>query len=415
MTEQYVDFVHLHNHSDYSLYDGFMTIENMVKRAKELKFKAIALTDHGRVGGFIKLHNMAKKYGVKGIYGLEAYIVHDLSDPKGKRYHQTILAKSEIGYKNILKLSTIGNQNAKRGFPRLTFELLKQHHEGLIIASGCSAGEFAALAIDRRDNDAFALAERYKEVWGSDYYLEVMYTKYEPQLTVLKKAIECAKYTGIKIIATNDCHYSLESDAKYHDLKISISRSAPLKEEDKTPPEYFLKSYDEMKRIFTKTEMLHNTMEIEEKCDFDITLGTGKLPEFKVPTDNNDFNEFKKNLVGRNDEEAFLSYLAEKGLKENGLHENTVYVERLRTELETIRFTGFARYFLIVWDYIDYARNVNKQRIGAGRGSGAGSLVLFCLGITAIDPVKYNLSMDRFLFADAEYNVNESDFFGQGE
>lgn len=412
-------FVHLHCHSDYSLYDGFQKIGTMVSRAAELGMKGIAITDHGKVGSFIKFYKAAKKAGIKPIFGLEAYICHDISKNNNPRYHLTLLAKNKIGYMNILKLASKSHNHIARiwnnEIPRITPEMLKEHSEGLIVLSGCIASEFSQLIVESQDIDAAEkLAREYKDIWGDDFYIEVMWAQYKPQLLQMKHAEILAKKLDIRIVATNDCHYTYREDAKFQASKISLSRGKPYFAEESS--EYYIKSYEEMKRIFNqkRLEYLHNTMSILDKCDVELELGKAQLPHFEVPKNNEEFNKWRTKVWRKNDEEAYLQYLSELGLKSLKLWDIPGYQERLYSELETIRFTGFTRYFLIVWEYCYWARQQNI-RIGKGRGSGAGSLVLYCLGVTGVDPIKRELSMDRFLYAEAEYRAKADEFFSIAE
>jgi len=407
-----VPFVHLHCHTDYSLYDGFQTIEEMVGRAIELNFSSIAITDHGKVSGFIKFSKECKRQNIKPIFGIEAYIVDSLQEKKGKRYHLVLLAKNKIGYENILKLSTISHKNSYRGFPRATLDILKKYRDGLIVLSGCAAGQVPMMI--REDNilGAEELAKKYKDIFGEDYYLEIMWTHFRPQVKIIKRSLEIGKKLGISVVASNDCHYARREDSKYRIIKMEISRNRPIPFDDCPDSEYYIKSYEEMKKTLkgVPEECLFNTVKIADKCNVEIELGKAQLPTFVVPVEDNEFNQFKNDKWGKTDEEMFLTYIAEKGLKEKGLWEKKEYRARLNKELETIRFTGFVGYFLVVWDYIKWARSKNI-RIGAGRGSCVGSLVIYCLNITSVDPVKYNLSMDRFLYMEAKYRAREMDFF----
>ena len=219
-----------------------------------------------------------------------------------------------------------------------------------------------------------------------------------------------SKKLNIKIVATNDVHYTYKDEADLQKTKISISRNGPLPPDYNQAGEYYMKSYDEMAKIFKNTgkDYLHNTMEIFEKVE-DIKPRQARLPHFKIPKDDENFNKFKSSLTGRTDEEAYLRYLSLKGLMEKNLNE-PIYLERLEQELETIRFTKFETYFLIVWDYCDAARQ-RGIKIGAGRGSGVGSLVLYCLGVIGINPMDYDLTMDRFLYAKADYRAKPDAFF----
>lgn len=419
------DFVHLHCHSDFSLYDGFQTVPGMVARAKELGFPGIALTDHGKIGGFVKLSKAckpAKKYKegqehlareIKPMFGCETYLVDDLENKKGKRYHCTVLAKNNKGLENLYKIVTISAENTYRNFPRMDWKILSEHGEGLILGSGCVQSKFSQHIVNGEIEEAENLAKRYKDVWGDDYYIEVMWTGYEPQRQVLTEGIRIAKKLDIKVITTNDVHYSLKEDGSSQRVKIAISRNGPLAPDEYRDHQMYMKTWDEMIASLgeARKPYMENTMEVFHKCDADIVLGQAKLPVFDIPKDNEEYNVYRKRQHPNTpDFESYLSYLSEKGLKNRGLWDRSGYRDRLYKELETIKFTGFDTYFLIVEDYCRYARE-KGIRIGAGRGSGAGSLVLYCLGVTNVDPIKYELTMDRFLFCEADYRARLSDFF----
>ncbi len=423
------NFIHCHCHSDFSTYDGFQTVPEMVAKAKQLGFAGIGLTDHGKVGGFIKLQKAcaaAKKVeegeeyllrDIKPIFGIESYLVDDLSNKKGQRYHQTIWAKNNKGLENIYKLASLSSENTYRGFPRMDFNMLKNHSEGLIVASGCIVGKFGQLTSNEKEEEAEKLAKEYKDVWGDDYYIEVMWTGYEPQKLVMKHGVDIAKKLDIKVIASNDVHYSDKSKGESQRVKISISRNGPLQNDEYRDHQMYLKTYEEMLKTLGegRKQFLSNTMEIFDKAEAKITLGQAKLPVFEIPTDNEQYNEFKKKWNELTPEpEIYLCYLAEQGLKAKGLWDKSGYKERLYKELETIKFTGFETYFLIVEDFISYAKSIDIWR-GLGRGSGVGSLILYVLDITGLDPIKYGLSMDRFLFAAADYRARVSDFFEEIE
>jgi len=417
--KKYENFVHLHNHTDFSIFDGFMSPRDMVKRASELNYKAIAITDHGHVGGFLKFQKACDEFNVKPIFGLETYVCNDLSNSKSKRHHLILLAKNDIGLKNIMKLSSVSYKHKAYGFPRINLDILKQYKEGLIVSTACLAGEFAR-KIEMNDIDgAFGMAKEYKEIWDDDFYLEVMYTGIPEQKKVIEYAEKCSEKLGIEIIATNDCHYSKKENAQYQQVKKAISMRKPLEYPDK--PVYYIKSYEQMNAIFKNRakKFLDNTVKVSDKCNARIKIGQSKLPEFKIP-ENKEFENFKNKLWRRTDEQAYLTYLARKGLNRLSLDKDEKYINRLEEELETIRFTGFDRYFLIVEEYVAFAmspidtmtgESKEKVKVGLGRGSCCGSLVLFCLSVTGIDPIKHDLSMDRFLYSEGEYHIGANEIF----
>lgn len=405
-----VPFVHLHCHTDHSLYDGFQTIEEMVDRAKELNFGSIAITDHGKVSGFIKFFKECKKKNIKPIFGVETYLVDSLQQKKGKRYHLVLLAKNRIGYENILKISTISHKNSYRGFPRGTLDILKNHKEGLIVLSGCIVGQVPSMI--REDNllGAEELAKQYKDIFGQDYYFEIMWTHFKPEVKVIKRLLEMGKKLEIPVVATNDCHYARKENSKHRIIKMEIYRNRPIPLDDYPSSELYIKSYEEMKKTLkgVPEECLSNTVKIADKCNVEIDLGKAQLPTFVVPTDNEKFNQFKKSQWGKTDEEMFLVYLAEEGLKEKGFWNNKEYQERLNKELETIRFTGFVGYFLVVWDYIKWARSKNI-RIGAGRGCFCGDNVVISNGGNRI-PIKDIEVGDNVMSCDGKYHAVEEKY-----
>lgn len=416
-----VQFAHLHVHSHFSLYDGLSKIDQMVSRAKELGFPGIALTDHGKLCGLIKFYRSCIKHKIKPICGCEFYLVENLNDSKSKRHHLTVLSKNYKGYENLLKLSTFSHQHMSYGRPRIDFKTLSEHSEGLIVLSGCIVGQYASKIVQGEIDVAEKIASDYKEVFGDDYYLEVMWTGYKPQLEVIKGTIGIAKNLDIKIVSTNDVHYVYKEDAETQPIKISIYQNKPYIDSENTC-QYYMKSYDEMSKIFKNEKLcyLHNTAEIADKVNVNLKYDTIRLPNYDIPKDDNEFINFKSKLWGKTEQQAYLMYLSEKGLKNRGLWEKPEYRERLEKELETIRFAGFDNYLLIVKDFCDWARTYGSRpdsdelgiAIGSGRGSIGGCLTAYCLEIiNGIDPIEHELSMDRFLYAKADYRARIDDFF----
>lgn len=482
------NFVHLHCHSDYSTFDGFQTVYDIAKRASDIGMEAIALTDHGKVGGLIKFYKECRrecfevkntkekdvkieslnlivpskkkvdlfsgtkksvkelssnqeiktltssgvlevtecKYKVKPILGVEMYFSNDLSKKKDDRYHLIILAKNVVGYKNIIKLSSEAHRNMAYGYPRIDWDILCKYKDGLVIMTACLGGEIPNKILLGDIEGAKDIAKKYKSVFGEDFYLEAMYNGKdganlkESQQKVLKEIVVIGKELDIKVVATNDAHYITRDMAKYQQVKKAISMKKPLEYADSD--QYYIKTAEEMEKLYTfpamekligdcGKELLENSVEIANKCNVEIEFGYAKLPEFKIPEDDERYNVFKERLFGLTEEQKYLKYLAFCGLEKRGLDKDQKYIDRLNVELETIRFTGFDRYFLIVKEFIDYARSQNIG-VGSGRGSGYGSLVLFCLWVTdGLDPVEYKLTMDRFLYAEAEYRMSAEDVF----
>jgi DNA polymerase III subunit alpha len=311
------NFVHLHCHSDYSLYDGFQKPESLVDRVSELKMPAVALTDHGKLGGLIKLYKRCNEKKIKPLLGCEIYYVDNVLNKSEKRYHQTIIAKNNNGYKNLLRLNTESHKNLYRNFPLTDWKMLSSTGSDLIVTSGCTSSKMSEHCINGDEKGAEALARKSKEIWGDDYYFEVMMTGYEPQKKVVEVLSSLSKKLDIKIVATSDCHYTYKKDAPYQKIKISISRGGPLPPDYNQSDEYYVKSYEEMLSVFPDNpEWIHNTVEVAEKCNVTLNLGGAKLPDFLVPTDDLEFNDFRKMLWNRSKQEEYLIYLAEKGFKE---------------------------------------------------------------------------------------------------
>ncbi len=398
-------FVPLHNHSDYSLLDGASQLPLMVKRAKELGFPALALTDHGVMYGAIELLKLCKSEGIKPIIGNEMYIVNgSIEDPqqkKERRYHLVVLAKNDVGYKNLVKLTTISHLQGMRGrgiFSRACIDkkLLEKYKEGLIISTACLGGEIPQAVLRGREDVAIEVASWYKDVFGDDFYLEIQDHGSLEDRIVNIGICKIAKQLDIKLIATNDAHYLTKDDVEAHDALLCVLTGKLISEEKRlryTGTEY-LKSEIEMSRLFldhidkdTLLEAIANTVEVSEKVGEYNILGTYKMPEFPLPEGITSLEHLKKVS-----EEGLLERLEIKGLD---LVDDT-YLKRLYSELEIIDQMGFPTYFLVVWDYIRFAKEKGIP-VGPGRGSAAGSLVAYSLGITNIDPVSNGLLFERFL------------------
>ena len=389
-------FVPLHNHSDYSLLDGASQLPSMVARAKELEFPALALTDHGVMYGAIELLKLCNKEGIKPIIGNEMYVINgSISDPqpkKEKRYHLVLLAKNTIGYKNLVKLTTISHLKGMRGrgiFSRACIDkqLLRQYSEGLIVSTACLGGEIPQAILKGRIDVAREVALWYKNVFGDDFYLEIQdHGSIEDRIVNISIA-QIAKELGIELLATNDAHYLTVDDVEAHDALLCVLTGKLIKEEKRlryTGTEY-LKSEAQMKKLFADhlddqviTKAINNTVLVADKVEEYSILGNYKMPQFPIPDDSTPID--------------YLREVTEKGLLEK-LDIDSLdlidkqYVKRLSDEIEIIDQMGFPTYFLVVWDYIKFARE-NAIPVGPGRGSAAGSLVAYSLGITNIDPVK---------------------------
>ncbi|KGG15064.1 MULTISPECIES: DNA polymerase III subunit alpha [unclassified Prochlorococcus] len=398
-------FVPLHNHSDYSLLDGASQLPSMVSRAKKLGFPAIALTDHGVMYGAIELLKLCSKEGIKPIIGNEMYVINgSISDPqpkKEKRYHLVVLAKNSIGYKNLVKLTTISHLKGMRGrgiFSRACIDkdLLRKYSEGLIISTACLGGEIPQAILRGRPDVAREVASWYKNVFGDDFYLEIQDHGSIEDRIVNVEISNIGKDLGIRLVATNDAHYLTENDVEAHDALLCVLTGKLIKDEKRlryTGTEY-LKSEEQMRKLYADhldenviSEAIANTALVAEKIEEYSILGTYKMPKFPVP--------YGKTPI------EYLREVTEKGLLEKLCVDSIdsidkEYSDRLLNELSIIDQMGFPTYFLVVWDYIKFAREQSIP-VGPGRGSAAGSLVAYSLGITTIDPVKNGLLFERFL------------------
>lgn len=398
-------FVPLHNHSDYSLLDGASQLPAMVERAKELGMPALALTDHGVMYGAIELLKLCKGAGVKPIIGNEMYVINgSIDDPqpkKEKRYHLVVLAKNAIGYRNLVKLTSLSHLRGMRGrgiFSRACIDkhLLQQYSEGLIIATACLGGEIPQAILRGRPDVARDVAAWYQGVFGDDFYLEIQDHGSPEDRIVNVEIARIAQELGIDLVATNDAHYLSKQDVEAHDALLCVLTGKLISDEKRlryTGTEY-IKTEDEMLRLFSDhldpdvvRQAVQNTVAVAEKVeDYDI-LGHYQMPRFPIPEGH--------------DAVSYLKEVTEQGLRQR-LELNatdlidSVYAERMSHELKIMEQMGFPTYFLVVWDYIRFARE-NKIPVGPGRGSAAGSLVAYALGITNIDPVSNGLLFERFL------------------
>ena len=386
------DFIHLHVHSEYSLLDGDCRIERLVSRVKELGMPAVAVTDHGNIYAAIEFYNACKSAGIKPIIGCEVYVApRTRFDKAGKidltPYHLILLCKNEQGYKNLCKLVTASYSEGFYNKPRIDFALLCEHHEGLVCMSACLAGEVARKLTLGDYDGAKETASRYKALFGDDYYIEVQDHELKEQRAILPYQYKLARELGIKLCATNDCHYIDKTDARTQKILMCISTGTTEDDPDAMAfetNEFYFKSAEEMEMLFAgHPDAISNTVEIANKCNLEFEFGVTKLPSFSIE--------------GVSDNEAYLRELCRKGLKERyGDTPPDGAKERLDYELSVIAGMGFVNYYLIVWDFISYARSQDIP-VGPGRGSGAGSLAAYCIHITDIDPLKYGLLFERFL------------------
>jgi DNA polymerase-3 subunit alpha len=389
-------FVHLHNHSDYSLLDGACRLDRLIDRAKRLGMPALALTDHGNLFGAVEFYGMAKAAGLKPIVGCEVYVAHGARgersrgpDGKGAYDHLVLLARNREGYRNLMRLSSLGYTEGFHYKPRVDKELLAKHASGLLCLSACLRGEVPQRVVARDPEGAKAAAGWYRDLYGADsYFFEVQDHGLPEERVVAEGLIALGKSMGIPVVATNDCHYLAREDAEAHEVLLCIQTGKTMLDADRfrfATDQLYVKSAEEMETLFGHApETLRNTLEVAERCELTLDTERVKLPSFPLPPD-------------IESEEGYLRRLAEEGLaRRYGDAVEEVHRTRLAYELDTICTVGYARYFLIVRDFTDFARN-NAVAVGPGRGSAAGSIVSYCLGITDIDPIRFDLLFERFL------------------
>ena len=387
------EFVHLHVHSEYSLLDGANRIKDLPVRAKELGMKAIALTDHGVMYGAVEFYKECKKNNIKPIIGCEVYVA-----PRGRLNkeanvdnvynHLILLAKNEIGYQNLIKLVSIGFTEGFYYKPRIDLEVLEKYHEGLIALSACLAGSVPQEIQKGNIEKAKEIALWYKKVFGEDYYLELQYNGLKEQVLVNQQLVQIGKELNIPIVGTNDAHYLKKEDAYNHEVLLCIQTGKKMSDTDRMKfetNEFYIKSPEEMEEYFKNLpEALDNTVKIAEKCNFDFEFGHTKLPNYDVPP------EYKTH-------EEYFRKLCNDGIKKRyGENPGQEIINRVEYEMSVIEKMGYVDYYLIVWDFIHYAKSQGIS-VGPGRGSGAGSIVAYAIEITDIDPIKYNLLFERFL------------------
>ncbi len=389
-------FVHLHLHTDYSLLDGACKIDNdgqpgdLFKVAEKYKMPAVAITDHGNMFGVVKFYQSAMSTGIKPIIGCELYIdPSDEDKDQRKSYHLTLLAKNNDGYKNLSKLlSKAYIENLVAGKGKIKKEWLAQYKDGLIALSGCLEGEIPSSLLEgKEEKEVEKIVDFYVSVFGKEnFYIELMDNGMKEQQKIIPSLYKIAKKFAVKVVATNDVHYVNKEDAKIQEILLCVGTKTTLDDQNrlKLPTEeFYFKSTQEMIEIFKDyPEAINSTIEIAERCNVIIEFGKVYLPEFDVPEGETP--------------DSLLRKLCYEGLKKRYQHISLELTKRLDYELEIIKQKGFSSYFLIVSDFIKYAKE-NNISVGPGRGSGAGSLVSYCLGITDIDPVKYGLLFERFL------------------
>src|SRR5438874_9076246 len=387
MTSPMADFVHLHVHSEYSILDGACRVSDLVARAAELEMPSVSLTDHGSMAGAVQLWRATRGTGVKPVIGCEVYVSGNRKAHEKGNAHLTLLAADNAGYSNLIKLSSLGYLEGYYYKPRVDWELLSAHSGGLIALSGCLSGPVCKALEESRPADAEAELDRLTQTFGKDnVYVELQNAHLDVQARILPQLAALAAARGLPTVATGDVHYLRDTDARAHEALLCIQSGDSLKNPDHWRFEtdhFYFKSLEEMLGDFPGHEdALRRTLEVAERCNVEIELGRILLPKFDVPKGRDSFD--------------YLVEQCEKGLTRRYDKVTSELTERLRFELKTIKEMGFADYFLIVWDFIAFARR-NGIGVGPGRGSAAGSLVAYCLEITNIDPIRYDLLFERFL------------------
>ncbi len=387
------DFVHLHIHSEFSLLDGANRIKDLPVRAKELGMKAIAITDHGVMYGVIDFYKACKKEGIKPIIGCEVYVAPRSRFDKEPNidnhyYHLILLAKNNQGYKNLSKLVSLGFVDGYYYKPRIDLEILEKYKDGLIVLSGCLAGAVNQALLNGETQKAEEIAKWHKQVFGKDYYIELQNNGIKEQVLANQKLVNLARKLDIPIVATNDAHYLKKEDAYNHEVLLCIQTGKRMSDPDRMrfdTEELYVKSKEEMIEYFKNfPDAIENTVKIADECNVEFEFGHTILPNYDVPP------EYKTHY-------DYLKKLCDDGLKERyGENLSDEILKRAEYELSVIQKMGYVDYYLIVWDFIHYAKSQGIP-VGPGRGSGAGSILAYAIGITDIDPIKYGLIFERFL------------------
>lgn len=385
-------FTHLHLHTEFSLLDGACRIEPLVLRAKELGMTSLAITDHGNMYGAVDFYKACKKHGIKPIIGCEVYVAprtrFDREKVLDKEYnHLILLCENETGYKNLIKLVSLSFTEGYYYKPRVDHDILEKYHDGIICLSACLAGEIPQLLLAKDYEGAKSTALWYRDVFGADnYFLEIQDHGIKEQQIVEEGILRLSRETGIPVVATNDVHYIHQQDSKIQQVLICIATNHILGEDtglEFHSEEFYLKSEKEMRQVFTEIpEAIDNTARIAERCSFDFEFGNTKLPYFEIEEDISHFDYFKRCCY--------------EGLNKRYGSPPAEYRERLEYEIETVNKMGYTDYYLIVADFVSFAKSKGIP-VGPGRGSGAGSLAAYCMGITDLDPMKYDLLFERFL------------------
>ena len=388
-----MSFAHLHVHTEYSLLDGSNKIKEYVSRVKELGMNSAAITDHGVMYGVIDFYREARKQGIKPILGCEVYVApnsrfdRETAGGESRYHHLVLLAENNTGYANLMKIVSRGFTEGYYYKPRVDKDLLRQYHEGIIALSACLAGEVQRYLSRGLTEEAKKVALEYQDIFGKgNFFLEMQDHGIPEQQLVNQRQIQLSKETGIELVVTNDIHYTYAEDAKPHDILLCIQTGKKLDDENRMRYEggqYYVKSPQEMEALFPYAKQaLENTQKIADRCEVEIEFGVTKLPKYDVPDGMTSWE--------------YLNKLCWEGLEKHYGAPSRELKERLRYELDTIRSMGYVDYFLIVWDFIKYAKD-HGIAVGPGRGSAAGSIVSYCLEITNIDPIRYQLLFERFL------------------
>src|SRR5437588_4819280 len=426
------DFVHLHLHTDYSLLDGAIQIKPLSERLENLGMKACAMTDHGNMYGAISFYNTMKARGIKPIIGCETYIAPGSRKDRAARapgekanFHLILLAKDYEGYRNLSRLTSKAFTEGFYYKPRIDKELLAQHSKGLIALSACMSGVPSAMLAKQCPDDAAKAALEFEEIMGKgNYFLEIQEHGLEPQARIRKPLVELSKRTGIPLVATNDAHYLMPDDARAHDVLLCIGSGKTVNDQNRLrygTPNFYVRSPEEMWAIFGNElpEALQRTVAIAERCEFKLPEGVNYLPNYPIPESDAGLtaNEYFEKTV-RNGYQTRKAQVWDLEASRGELkHTFEAYEHRLFHEIDVIKGMGYAGYFLIVWDFVRYAKD-HGIPVGPGRGSSAGSLVAYCLGITDIDPPKLDLFFHRVLYPQRVSMPDiDIDFFvrGRGE
>ena len=397
-----MSFVHLHNHSDYSFLDGAAKVGDLTAEAARLGMPAIALTDHGNMAGAVDFYAAAKKNGIKPIIGCELYFTEGKHTDKGADlygnrrpiYHLLLLAKNQVGWNNLIKLSTAGYRDGFHYKPRVDYDLLNEHRDGLVALSGCIQSHVNQTFLKKGEPEALRIAGLMQDLFNDDFYIELQDHGIDEERHAMKFLNGLSKKIGAKLVATNDTHYLKKEHADPHDILLCVQTRSDRNDPNRfkfTGQEFYLKTEEEMKALFSEVpEALTNTLEVAEKVEFEMDFGNKHFPAFRLPEDAEVSDDFE-----------YLKQLALQGLPKRYPEVTDEIRERMDTELEIIKLKGLASYFLIVQDFIAFAKR-EKIPVGPGRGSAAGSLVSYLVGITNIDPIRYGLLFERFINPERE-------------